>query len=120
MDNGAARRILGHLEARSKLYVAVFSVGFIVGFPAAEEIIEWLLDSRGFVPSGVEVIILQPMEVILLQLRIAAQIAFGLTIIALIVDIAWKGSRSVAAMWRQPREAGWPSVDSSPTPWMYT
>ena len=95
LDNGAARRILGHLEARSKLYVAVFSVGFIVGFPAAEEIIEWLLDSRGFVPDGVEVIILQPMEVILLQLRISAQIAFGLTIIALIVDLAWTGSSSV-------------------------
>ena len=95
LDSGASRRIIAHLEARRRLYFAVFSVGFIAGFPAAGEIIQWLLDSRGFVPDGVEVIILHPMEVILLQLRIAAQIAFSLTIFSMIADLAWTGRKAV-------------------------
>ena len=95
LESDAARKIIGHMEVRRRMYIAVFLVGFVVGFPAAGEIIEWLLESRGFIPDGVEVIILQPMEVILLQLRIATQIAFGLTIILVIVDLAWTGRKAL-------------------------
>jgi sec-independent protein translocase protein TatC len=93
-DSGEVRRLISHLDKRRKLYLGVFAIGFVSGYPIAEMIIEWLLDSEGFIPVGVEVIILQPLEVILLQLRIAVQIAFGLTIAAIILDLSWSGGGS--------------------------
>ena len=56
--------------------------------------IEWLLESDGYVPDGVQVIILQPMEVILLQLRIAVQVSIGLTFTVVMMDMALVGLRS--------------------------
>ena len=56
--------------------------------------IEWLLESDGYVPDGVQVIILQPMEVILLQLRIAVQVSIGLTFTVVMLDVALVGLRS--------------------------
>ena len=93
-DSEGARVLISHLDKRRKLYLGVFAIGFVAGYPIAEMIIEWLLNSDGYIPVGVEVIILQPLEVILLQLRIAAQIAFGLTVATIILDLAWTGSRS--------------------------
>ena len=93
-DSGEVRSLISHLDKRRKLYLGVFAIGFVSGYPIAEMIIEWLLDSDGYIPVGVEVIILQPLEVILLQLRIAVQIAFGLTIAAIILDLSWAGSGS--------------------------
>ena len=93
-DSEGARVLISHLDKRRKLYLGVFAIGFVAGYPIAERIIEWLLNSDGYIPVGVEVIILQPLEVILLQLRIAAQIAFGLTVATIILDLAWTGGRS--------------------------
>ena len=91
-DSEGARSLISYLDERRKLYLGVFAIGFVSGYPMAELIIEWLLDSDGYIPVGVEVIILQPLEVILLQLRIAAQIACGLTIATIILDLSWTGS----------------------------
>ncbi|MBP72100.1 MAG: hypothetical protein CMA70_00735 [Euryarchaeota archaeon] len=91
-DSEGARSLISYLDKRRKLYLGVFAIGFVSGYPMAELIIEWLLDSDGYIPVGVEVIILQPLEVILIQLRIAAQIAFGLTIATIILDLSWTGS----------------------------
>ena len=93
-DSEGTRVLISHLDKRRKLYLGVFAIGFVAGYPIAEMVIEWLLNSDGYIPTGVEVIILQPLEVILLQLRIAAQIAFGLTVATIILDLAWTGSRS--------------------------
>ena len=57
------------------LLVGVFFFAFIIGYPIAEWMIEILLDAEGYRPIGVEIIVLQPMEIILLKLRIASQIA---------------------------------------------
>lgn len=86
--------MLSHLDKRRKLYLGVFAIGFVAGYPLAELVIEWLLESDGYIPDGVEVIILQPLEVILLQLRIAAQVAFGLTVATILLDLSWVGSRA--------------------------
>ena len=83
-DSEGTRVLISHLDKRRKLYLGVFAIGFVSGYPIAEMVIEWLLNSDGYIPTGVEVIILQPLEVILLQLRIAAQIAFGLTVATII------------------------------------
>jgi len=108
-DSSGARSLVSHLDKRRKLYLGVFAIGFVSGYPIAEMIIEWLLDSEGYIPVGVEVIILQPLEVILLQLRIAVQIAFGLTIAAIILDLSWAGSEAF------PGTAAWRSRGSGTT-----
>ena len=87
--------IIAHLDYRRRFYFSIFTLGFFAGYPAAEMIIEWLLEADGFVPEGVELIILQPLEVILLQLRIASQIAIGITVTAVILDLSWVGSREL-------------------------
>ena len=88
-DSPIFQRITSHIDRRRKLYLGVFTLGFVAGYPIGGEVIEWLLDSEGYVPEGVEVIILQPLEVILLQLRIAAQIAFGMMVATVVLDLAW-------------------------------
>ncbi|HJM30177.1 MAG TPA: hypothetical protein QF529_03795, partial [Candidatus Thalassarchaeaceae archaeon] len=74
----------------------MFLIGFIVGYPIAEYAIEWLLDAEGYRPVGVEIIVLQPMEIILLKLRIASQIGIALFALTLISDLAWNGRRIIA------------------------
>ena len=88
--------IIAHFENRRRLYFSIFALGFFAGYPAAEMIIEWLLETDGFVPEGVELIVLQPLEVVLLQLRIASQIAIGMTIGAIILDLSWVSNRRVS------------------------
>ena len=94
-DNPIFQRAISHIDRSRKLYLGVFTLGFVAGYPIGGEIIEWLLESEGYVPEGVEVIILQPLEVILLQLRIAAQIAFGMMVTTAVLNLAWLGRVSL-------------------------
>ena len=88
-DSPIFQRITSHIDRRRKLYLVVFTLGFVAGYPIGGEVIEWLLESEGYVPEGVEVIILQPLEVILLQLRIAVQIAFGSIVVTAVLNLSW-------------------------------
>ena len=97
--------IIAHFENRRRLYFSIFALGFFAGYPAAEMIIEWLLETDGFVPEGVELIVLQPLEVVLLQLRIASQIAIGMTVGAIILDLSWVGNRRVSGDYSLSGEA---------------
>ena len=75
------RGLVEHLNRRLYLLVAVFLVSFIAGYPAAEDVIEWLRHADGYKPDGVQIVILQPMEVVLLRLRIAFNL--GMVLVAL-------------------------------------
>ena len=94
LNSDQGRLILSHLTIRRWLYLTSFVIGMVLGFPLGGEVIEWLLESDGYVPDGVQVIILQPMEVILLQLRIAVQVSIGLTFTVVMLDVALVGLRS--------------------------
>ena len=105
LDSAEWRGLFLHLQGRAKLYVGVFVLGFVAGYPVAEVLIEWFLSAEGFIPDGVQVIILQPLEVILLQLRIATQIGFGLLVATLILDLAWNGRSGLSRASRSVSEA---------------
>ncbi len=90
------RAIFAHLQGRATLLIGVFVLGFVAGYPLAEIMIEILLDADGYRPVGVEIIVLQPMEIILLKLRIASQIGVALFAVTLIGDLAWNGRRIFA------------------------
>ena len=81
------REFIQHLQDRSYGFTIIFIVGFLIGYPISEEIIELLLGSEGYTPSNVEIIILQPMEVVLLQLQMGTQIGFLLLFFTFIIDI---------------------------------
>ncbi|MCP2507259.1 MAG: twin-arginine translocase subunit TatC [Candidatus Thalassarchaeaceae archaeon] len=85
------RGFLNHIRNRIYIFTGIFTLGFIFGYPLSEEIINWFLESDGFKPDEVEIIILQPMEVILLKLSMSVKIGFLLLLIAFILDMAWNG-----------------------------
>ncbi len=88
------RGFINYFKKRAYLYVTIFTFGFIVGYPISGEIIEWFLESDRYKPDGVQIIILQPMEVILLKLQIAVKIGFLLLSTSLIMDLS-KNSRNI-------------------------
>ncbi len=90
------RGLIAHLRRRAYILVGVFFFGFLGGFPASGEVIEWLLDSSSYRPDGVEIVILHPMEAILLRLRIGVNVGVILASLILMCDISWNGKKIVA------------------------
>ncbi len=85
------RGLVEHLNRRLYLLMAVFLVAFIGGYPAAGDVIEWLRHADGYKPNDVQIIILQPMEVVLLRLRIAFNLGMVLVALTLMCDLGWNG-----------------------------
>lgn len=87
------------LQRSLKYYVALFLLGFVAAFPLTSEFIGWLVD-EGRLPSGVEIIVISPVEFLFLQLRIAGYV--GLTLVALMVvgQVAMHGLRHEAVVQR--------------------
>ena len=85
--------LISYLRGKIKLLIGVFILGMTLGYPFSGEIIDWLLSAEGYLPEEVELIILQPMEVILLRLRIATQIGFILALGIIISDLSLNGRK---------------------------
>ena len=90
------RGLIGHVRRRLFLLLAIFCIGFIGGYPLSGRIIEALLDSTAYKPDNVEVVILHPMEAVLLRLRIGVQLGSVMSLMFLIGDISWNGSKIFA------------------------
>ena len=93
LPRAALRGLIEHMRRRLYLLGAVFLVGFVGGYPAATEIIEWLVENDGYLPEGVHIIILQPMEAVLLRLSIAAKIGLACVALAILMDFGWNGRK---------------------------
>ena len=87
--------LIKYLKKRLTLLVGIFILGLGIGYPLSGDIISWFLQANGYLPDDVELIIIQPMEVILLRLRIATQIGFGLVLATLIIDLSWNGKKLI-------------------------
>jgi Sec-independent protein secretion pathway component TatC len=59
------------MDSRKNLYIFIFLSFFIIGFPISEYIIDWLMGADGFIPENVQIVIIQPLEKILLQIKMA-------------------------------------------------
>jgi len=88
--------LVNYLKGRLTLLIGIFLIGMTLGYPFSEDVINWLLNTDGYLPSEVTIIILQPMEVILLRLRISVQIGFILVFIAIITDLTWNGRKIIS------------------------
>ena len=78
--------LVRYLRGRITLIFGIFIFGLVSGYPLSGDIISWFLQANGYLPEGVELIIIQPMEVILLRLRIATQIAIAMAFTMIIID----------------------------------
>ena len=88
--------LVKYLKGRITLLIGIFIFGLALGYPLSGDAISWLLQANGYLPEGVELIIIQPMEVILLRLRIATQIGIALVFTMTIVDLSWNGSKIIS------------------------
>ena len=87
--------LVRYLRGRITLIFGIFIFGLALGYPISGDIISWFLQANGYLPEGVELIIIQPMEVILLRLRIATQIAIAMVFTMIIIDMSWNGSKII-------------------------
>ena len=90
------RSLVEHLKGRARSFSVLFIVALIIGYPIAERMISWAANNTGWRPEGVDIVIIQPLELILLKLRISVHIALGATMLALIFDLAWNGREIIA------------------------
>ena len=75
-----------HLRSRAILLLFLFVIGFMVAFPFTGELISWLVEDSGYVPSGTEVVVLTPVELLALKLRVSAYFGMTLGLFLLLVD----------------------------------
>ena len=101
LPRATLRGLIEHMRGRLYLLGAVFLFGFVGGYPAATEIIEWLIENDGYLPDGVHIIILQPMEAVLLRLRIAANIGLACVVLLVLMDFGWNGRKILSEAYRR-------------------
>ncbi len=90
------RSLIEHLKGRFRSFSALFIVALLIGYPLAERMISWAANNAEWRPDGVSIVIIQPLELILLKLRISVHIALGATMLALIFDLALNGREIIA------------------------
>ena len=88
------RDLGGHLRRRARFLAMLFVFGLVVGYPLAEEVINWLLRQPGLIPEGATVVTLQPLELVMLRIQIAGHLAITFVVMALIFDAARAAGRS--------------------------
>lgn len=89
---GAAQRYL-------RVYVVLFLLAFITAFPMTGAIVEWLI-AEDRLPSGVDIIVVSPVEFLFLQLRMAASFAMMMVTVTLMLHLALFGRHHEAVQAR--------------------
>ena len=64
------------IQRSLKYYLALFTLGFVCGFPLSSDLISWLTD-KDRLPAGVEIIVLSPVEFLFLQIRVASYLGLA-------------------------------------------
>ena len=76
------------VRKRMKRWALIFFGGMMVGYPIAGIALSWLLDQTQLIPDEASIVILQPLEIVIIQLRLAAHLAVALVFLSVIVDAA--------------------------------
>ena len=87
------RKLGEHLRTRVRGLAVLFLFGFIVGYPIAGEGLDWIINQSSLIPEGTEIVVLQPLELVLLRLQIAGYIGIMLVAMSLIWDAARHGKK---------------------------
>ena len=87
------------LQRSLKWYLSLFVVGFVTAFPLTREVIAWLIDADRL-PSGVDIIVVSPVEFLFLQLRMAGSVGLLLVALLMVGQVALHGVRNQAVQAR--------------------
>ena len=87
------------LRRSLKWYLSLFAVGFVAAFPLTRGVISWLIDADRL-PSGVDIIVVSPVEFLFLQLRMAGSVGLALVVLFMIVQVTLHGVRHQAVQAR--------------------
>ena len=88
-ENGELLLSVGDfVRGRVKRWALIFFVGMMVGYPIAGIALSWLLNQTNLIPDDASIVILQPLEIVIIQLRLAAHLAVALVFLSVIVDAA--------------------------------
>ncbi len=82
------------VRTRIRRWAVLFFVGMAVGYPIAGRALTWIVGQEQLVPDDVSIVILQPLEIVILQLRLAAHLAIALVAIAISVEATLAVSRN--------------------------
>ena len=82
------RKLGEHLRTRVRGLSILFLIGFVFGYPLAGEGIDWIINQSSLIPDGTQIVVLQPLELVLLRLQIAGYIG-----IMLVVSLIWDAAR---------------------------
>ena len=61
-------------------------IGFVAAFPFTSDVVQWLIAEERL-PDGVRIIVTTPVEFLLLQVRLAADVGLGLILLVLLSDL---------------------------------
>jgi sec-independent protein translocase protein TatC len=82
------------VRTRIRRWAVLFFVGMAIGYPLAGKALTWIVGQEQLVPDDVSIVILQPLEVVILQLRLAAHLAIAAVAIAISVEATLAVSRN--------------------------
>jgi Sec-independent protein secretion pathway component TatC len=82
------------VRTRIRRWAVLFFVGMAVGYPLAGKALTWIVGQEQLVPNDVSIVILQPLEVVILQLRLAAHLAIAAVALAISVEATLAVSRN--------------------------
>lgn len=80
-----------HLRARLPLLLGLGLLAFVLAFPLTSDLIAYLIDASRL-PDGVRIIVTTPVEYLLLQVRLAADVAVAVMVVVLLLDLLRAGS----------------------------
>ena len=84
-----------HVRRRLPVLLALGALGFVAAFPFTSDAVQWLIAAERL-PTGVRIIVTTPVEFLLLQVRLAADVALGLVILLLTFDLFRAAARGNA------------------------
>ncbi|MEC7169654.1 MAG: hypothetical protein VXW08_01400, partial [Candidatus Thermoplasmatota archaeon] len=91
ISRAGLRGLVGHVKSRVRALSVIFLLGFVISYPLTERMLLWASGNPDWRPEGVDIIIVQPMELILLKLKISVNLALGVTILAFVGDLSLNG-----------------------------
>ena len=96
--SGEGGELLNELQSfirtHLKLWATVFFAGLLIGYPLAGTVLSWLLEDSGLLPEEASVVILQPLEVVILLLRLSAHFALSLVVLTIVLQTALRAAKS--------------------------
>ncbi len=65
----ATQAVTAHLRTRARVFAIAAVPAFLIAWPVARSLLDWLVNGSGLLPSDIEPITTSPLDVVLIQLR---------------------------------------------------